>query len=59
MAPLCKDPDMGAIGRLPDTFQQQGNDLSPSVTFTQDPLNHDESTDAGAAGRMYPTTPKT
>jgi hypothetical protein len=50
---------MGAIGRLPDTFQEQGNDLSPSVTFTQDPLNHDESTDAGAAGRMYPTTPKT
>jgi hypothetical protein len=50
---------MRAIGKKPETFQQQGNDLSPSVTFTPDPLNHDESTDAGAAGRMYPTTPKT
>ena len=59
MAPLCKNLDMGAIGRLPETFQQQGNDLSPSVTCTQDPLNHDKSTDAGAAGRMYPTMAKT
>jgi hypothetical protein len=40
MAPLGKDLDMGAMGRLPETFQQQGNDLSPSVTFTQDPLNN-------------------
>jgi hypothetical protein len=59
MAPLCKNLDMGAIGKPPETFQKQGNDLSPSVTFTQDPLNNYESTDAGAAGRMYPTTPKT
>jgi replicative DNA helicase len=31
---------MGAIGKPPETFQKQGNDLSPSVTFTQDPLNN-------------------
>ena len=34
---------MGAIGKPPEMFQQQGNDLSPSVTCTQDPLNNDVS----------------
>jgi hypothetical protein len=31
---------MGAIGKQPETFQKKGNGLSPSVTFTHDPLNN-------------------
>jgi nucleotide-binding universal stress UspA family protein len=40
IAPRGRDPGVGAIAKKPKTFQQTANGLSPSVTFTHDPLNN-------------------
>jgi hypothetical protein len=40
MAPLGRDPGRGAIAQTPETCQPTANGLSPSVTFTHDPLNN-------------------
>src|SRR6266511_919554 len=40
IAPLGRDPGMGAIAKKPETFQQTANGLPPSGTFTHDPLNN-------------------
>jgi hypothetical protein len=40
MAPLGRDPGMGAIQKKPEPLQKKGNDLLPSVTLRHDPLNN-------------------
>jgi hypothetical protein len=40
IAPLCRDPRMGAVGRKPEPVQKKGNSLSPSFTLTYYPLNN-------------------
>jgi len=53
IAPLGRDPGMGTLVKKPDTFQQPANGLSPSVTFTHDPLNNYKSS-AYLPGRTLP-----
>jgi hypothetical protein len=56
IAPICRAPHIGAIGKQPEQFQKTGNGLSPSVTLTHHPLNAYLNTNQATLENLVPNS---